>query len=528
MSRGATHGGRVLSMAGGTAASRLSGLLRVLVLAWVLGFTPLADAFNLANTIPNMLFDLVIGGVLSATFIPVVVERLALDGERRAWRSISTVVTAGFVVMVVASVVAWILAPLIIDGFTFLQRTSNSSQVQALHAQRRVATEFLRWFVPQIFFYGVIGIATALLNVRGKFAIGSWAPVANNIICIAVLVWFHLVDPTPSITSISGSRDLWLLGLGTTFGVAVQFLVMWPSLMKSDLGRLRFRFDVHDPALRTIGRLGSWTLMVVIANQASLYVLLAFAFGTGGSGPVSAYTYGWSFMQMPYAVVVVSVLGVLTPQLAEFATRRDLLSLSERLSFGLRQSLVIIIPSTVAMMILAQPLVGILLNHLNSSTQLPAGTVLAILAAGLPGFTLFQLCVRGLQAMQRAADVFALYALQNALTIALCVLLGRHSLAGLTASVSIAYTGAAVVALGVLSLRGVSIISTVWSVHVRRSMYASLAMGVVMAAAWSTPTWTRGAGLVARGMLAATLGAFTYILFVLVAQRSTAHDRRKV
>lgn len=130
--------------------------------------------------------------------------------------------------------------------------------------------------------------------------------------------------------------------------------------------------------------------------------------------------------------------------------------------------------------------------------------------------------------MQRAADVFALYALQNALTIALCVLLGRHSLAGLTASVSIAYTGAAVVALGVLSLRGVSIISTVWSVHVRRSMYASLAMGVVMAAAWSTPTWTRGAGLVARGMLAATLGAFTYILFVLVAQRSTAHDRRKV
>ncbi len=176
MSRGATHGGRVLSMAGGTAASRLSGLLRVLVLAWVLGFTPLADAFNLANTIPNMLFDLVIGGVLSATFIPVVVERLALDGERRAWRSISTVVTAAVIVLVLASALAWVFAPLIIDGFTFLQHSSNSTQVRALHAQRRVATEFLRWFVPQIFFYGVIGIATALLNVRRKFAIGSWAP----------------------------------------------------------------------------------------------------------------------------------------------------------------------------------------------------------------------------------------------------------------------------------------------------------------------------------------------------------------
>ncbi len=523
-----THGRRVLSMAGGTAASRATGLLRVLVLAWVLGFTPLADAFNLANTIPNMLFDLVIGGILSATFIPVVVERLALDGERRAWRSISTVVTAAVLVLLASCAVAWLCAPWIIEGFTFLQHSSTSSQTHSLHAQRQVATEFLRWFVPQIFFYGVIGIATALLNVRNKFAIGSWAPVANNMICIVVLIWFHLVDPTPSVASLVGSHDLLWLALGTTAGVAVQFVVMWPSLARSDLGRLRLRLDVHDPALRTIGRLGSWTLLVVVANQASLYVLLAFAFGTGGSGPVSAYTYGWSFMQMPYAVVVVSVLGVLTPQLASLATSRDLFGLAERLRFGLRQSLVIIIPCTVALVILAQPLVGILLNHLNDATDLPAGTVLAILAAGLPGFTVFQLCVRGLQAMQRAADVFALYALQNAATIALCVSLGRHSLAGLTASVSLAYAGAAVCALAVLALRQVPIASTIWSVHVRRSVYASLAMGLVMAASWSTLTSTHGTGLVIRGSLAATLGGVTYVLFVLVAQRGTEVQRKKV
>jgi putative peptidoglycan lipid II flippase len=528
MTRDASHGRRVLSMAGGTAVSRATGLLRVLALAWVLGFTPLADAFNLANTIPNMLFDLVIGGVLSATFIPVVVERLALDGERRAWRSISTVVTAAVIVLFLASAVAWLGAPWIIRGFTFLQHTSNTTQAHALSQQRQVATEFLRWFVPQVFFYGVIGIATALLNVRRKFAVGAWAPVANNLVCIAVLVWFHLVDPTPSVSSLVGSRDLVWLALGTTAGVAVQFIVMWPSLARSDLGRLRLRLDVHDPALRTIGRLGSWTLLVVVANQASLYVLLSFAFGTGGSGPVSAYTYGWSFMQMPYAVVVVSVLGVLTPQLAHMATQGDFRGLSERLAFGLRQSLVIIIPCTIALIILAQPLVGILLNHLNDSSQLPAGTVLAILAAGLPGFTIFQLCVRGLQAMQRAVDVFALYAMQNAATIALCVVLGRHSLAGLTASVSIAYGGAALCALCVLAMRHVAIANAIWSVHVRRSVYASLSMGLVMAAAWSTLTYTRGAGLVARGTLAAVLGGATYVLFVLVAQRGSEPPRRKM
>jgi len=327
---------------------------------------------------------------------------------------------------------------------------------------------------------------------------------------------------------LSGTHDLLWLGLGTTAGVAVQFIVMWPSLVRSDLGRLRFRFDLRDPALRTMGRLGSWTLLVVIANQASLYVLLAFAFGTGGNAPVSAYTYGWSFMQMPYAIVVVSVLGVLTPQLAEFATDGDYQSLSDRLGFGLRQSLVIIVPCAVGLVILAQPLAGILLNHLNDSAPIPAGTVLAILAAGLPGFTIFQLCIRGLQAMQRAVDVFGLYALQNAATIVLCVVLGRHSLAGLTASVSIAYAGAAVCALVVLSARHVSVVSTIWSVHVRRSVVASLAMGVVMAAAWSTPTWTRGGALVARGLFAALMGTATYVLFVLVAQRSSGPPRRKV
>ena len=156
-------------------------------------------------------------------------------------------------------------------------------------------------------------------------------------------------------------------------------------------------------------------------------------------------------MQMPYAVVVVSVLGVLTPQLAGMSTAEDFAGLSERLRFGLRQSLVIIIPCTLVLLVLAQPIVAILLNHLNARHDILAGTVLAVLAAGLPGFTVFQLCVRGLQSMQRAREVFYLYALQNVLTIILCVAIGRHSMAGLTASVSIAYSAAAIVALAALA-----------------------------------------------------------------------------
>jgi putative peptidoglycan lipid II flippase len=517
-------------MAGGTLASRLTGLFRVLVLAWVLGFTPLADSFNLANTVPNMLFDLVLGGIASATFIPVFVERLALDGERRAWKSISSVITGALVVLLIASGIAWICSPWIIDGFTLLQHPSNVRSISTLHHQRIVATSLLRWFVPQIFFYGVIGIATALLNVRHKFGTPAWVPVANNAVCIGVLVWFHIVDPHPTLNAVQGSHDLLWLGLGTTCGVALQFLCLVPSLLRSDLFRVSFRFDRRDPAVRAVSRLGSWTLLVVLANQLSLYVVLAFAFGIGGNGPVSAYTYGWSFMQMPYAVVVVSVLGSLTPQLARLATAQDFAGLSERLRFGLRQSLVIIIPCTLVLVILAQPIVGVLLNHVNASHRLSAGTVLAILAAGLPGFTIFQLCVRGLQSMQRASEVFVLYAIQNGLTIGLCVALGRHSLAGLTASVSIAYTAASMLAVIALARHHVHIASTVWSLHVRRSLRASLAAALVMALVYSAPTWDQGIRLIARLLLSLVLGFVTYVAFVMVSHygisRRSSKDAR--
>jgi putative peptidoglycan lipid II flippase len=530
MSIASSHSSRVVSMASGTLVSRVTGLLRVLVLAWVLGFTPIADAFNLANTVPNMLFDLVLGGIATATFIPVFVERLALDGERRAWKSISNIVTGAVIILVAASVASWFLAPYIIDGFTFLQRTSSTHSAAVLAQQkllvvqqRQVATDLLRFFVPQIFFYGVIGIATALLNIRHRFGVATWVPVANNVVCIGVLVWFHLVDPNPVLGQLHGSQDLLWLGLGTTAGVAVQFLCLVPSLLRSELWRLSFRFDYRDPAVKTVGRLGSWTLGVVLANQLSLYVVLAYAFGIGGNGPVSAYTYGWSFMQMPYAVVVVSVLGALTPQLAGFSTAEDFEGLTERLRFGLRQSLVIIIPCTLVLIILAQPIVAILLHHLNASHKLPVGTVLAVLAAGLPGFTVFQLAVRGLQAMQRAREVFLLYVFENALTIALCIALGRHSLAGLTASVSLGYTVTAVAALVVLARHHVNIIAGVWSVHVRRSLWASLIATAVMAAVYAVPSWTRGVGLISRFAGAVVVGVLAYGVVVVLLRR---HIRR--
>jgi peptidoglycan biosynthesis protein MviN/MurJ (putative lipid II flippase) len=179
---------------------------------------------------------------------------------------------------------------------------------------------------------------------------------------------------------------------------------------------------------------------------------------------------------------------------------------------------VIIIPCTLVLLVLAQPIVSILLKHFNATHRWDVGTVLAVLAAGLPGFTIFQLCVRGLQSMQRAREVFYLYFFQNALTVVLCIVIGRHSIAGLTASVSIAYSAAAIVALMALARHRVAIASVIWSRHVRRSLGASLFAALVMALTYAGPTWNLGVGLITRSTLAVLAGLGAYALVVVILQ----------
>jgi putative peptidoglycan lipid II flippase len=278
------------------------------------------------------------------------------------------------------------------------------------------------------------------------------------------------------------------------------------------------RWDLHDPAVRAVGRLGGWTLLVVVANQVALYAVLAVAYTLGGNGPVSAYTYGWSFMQMPYAVVVVSVLTALTPQMAAAAAAGDVRGVASKLEIGLRQALVIIIPATVVIMMLAQPIAGVLLNHVNATHHLLVGTVLAVLCAGLPGFTIFQVCVRGLQSMQRARDVFILYVIENSLNVLLALTIGRHSISALAGSVSIAYSATAVVALATLSRYDVEIGAVLLGPFLRRSSVAAVVGAVFVALGYAAVTWNRGLGLILHTGFAVVIGALGYFTTILLWQ----------
>ena len=515
-----------VGMAVGTGLSRLTGVGRVFVLAYVLGFHRLADAYNLANTTPNMLFDVILGGVLSATFIPVFVDRLTNRPEREAWRSISAVLTLAFVVLSVATVACWVAAPWIIDALTALDHAHGVSLVAISH-ERAVATSLLRWFVPQVFFYGTISLATALLNTRRRFAAPMWVPIANNVICIGILLGFrHVVGTSPSLGGVqSHTSQVVLLGLGTTAGVAVQALLLLPSLGRAGLGHLHWRWDPRNEAVRTMARLGGWTFGFVVANQVALFVVLALA-GSVGPGSVSAWTYAYTFMQMPYAVVAVSVMSAVAPDLARAWSTHDRRAFKHRLHSGLRAELAIIVPAAVGMVLLARPAVALLLGHGTTRLTSTAGTgpALALLAVGLPGFCTFLFVVRVLQSMQRTRIAFWLYVIENGLNIVLAIVL-VHSLGvrGLAISLSVAYSVAAL--LGLLVLRswlGPLGPKGSWQ-PLRGVIGATVVMGAAVLVVSNLSGSSTGIGLLFRVVASVVAGA---VVFVATAAALASRGRR--
>ena len=373
----------------GTGVSRVTGLLRFVALAWALGQTTLADSYNLANTTPNMLYDVVLGGVLSATFIPVFVDRLSNKTEREAFDSISAVLTVSVVVLLGTTVAALVAAPFLIDALTVLDTHAGADQIHRVLLERQVATGFLRWFVIQIAAYGLFALAAALLNTRRRFIAVAWAPIVNNIVCIGILVWFGLwAGRGASLASVEQHHtQLVLLGLGTSLGVVLQGVALIPSLRRADLGLLRWRWNPRDEALRAVTRLGGWTFGFVLANQIALFVVTILAGSVAGPDPVSSYTYAYAFFQLPYGIVAVTVMSVVTPDLAERWSTGQQAAFLHRMTGGLRAVLALIIPSAVGMLLLAKPSVALLLGHGHSTPAETAttGAALAMFALGLPG-----------------------------------------------------------------------------------------------------------------------------------------------
>ena len=436
-------------MAAGTSLSRLTGFGRLVALAYALGFTRLTDTYNLANVTPNIIYELVLGGVLSATLVPVFVSRLATDDEEDAWRAISAVVTATVVVLLLVTVVFYAAAPLLIRLYTLGSDHASAGD------QRAVATVLLRMFAPQVAFYGMVTISTALLQSRRRFATPMFAPVLNNLVVIAVLLALpHVTDDLSLETIRRHTAGLTLLGLGTTTGVAAMAVVQVVALRRARL-RLRPRLEPRNEAVRAVLRLSGWTFGFTAANQVALWVVLTLANG-GPAGDVAAYQAGQIFFQLPYGVLAVSLMTALHPDLSERWAVGDLEGYRRRLSLGLRSIAAVIVPAAVGYLCLARPIVSVVLEHgrLGAASAAVTADVLALFAIGLPGFCVYLFLMRAYQAMQDTRSVFGLYLVENGINVALALALyPALGVRGLALAYALAYTAGTAVAMARLRRR---------------------------------------------------------------------------
>lgn len=497
-------------MMGGTLLSRATGLLRLLVAAYALGIGPLSDAFNLANNTPNIIHDLVLGGILEATFVPLFVDRLTRRSKREASGSISAVVTLAAVVLAAATALFVLAAPLIIDLYSF--GTHNAH----IAAERAVGTDLLRLFAVQLLAYGAISLMTALLNAVRSFTLPAYVPVLNNVVAIAVLLEFASLDRHPTLGSVAQHHSLLLLlGVGTTAGVILQAVALIPSTKRAGLG-LRLRWAPRDEAVREIVSLSGWTLGFVIANQVALFVSLALAVHidpTGGA--VTAYTYAFIFFQLPFGMVAVSVMNAVTPELAERWSTGDPENMAYHFGLGLRRMLAGILPATAGYLVLAGPIMELLLLHgaaQRAGVHL-TGSLLALLALGLPGYCTYLLAIRALQATRDTRSAFFLYLLENGLNVVLLFLLTPSSVLGpqgLALSISIAYSVSAVVALVVARRKMGGLGGRTVGRYVVRALMLSFLMGICVALVAAAIGSTGGVGLLVRVVVAILVGLVVY------------------
>lgn len=378
-------------MSVGTALSRITGFLRLSVAAWALGNLGVANAYNRANTTPNIIYELALGGILTSVFVPVFVEWLHTHGREEAWDVARRVLTLAVIVLGAMAVLGAVFAPQIMR--LYFSQTPDAEQGIAL------GTFFLRWLMPQVVFYGIGAVVGGLLNAHRRFAAPMFAPILNNLSVIATMIVFATVhEGDPTITSLTlGEKTL--LGAGTTASIAAMTLVLWPSLRRVGF-RWHPRFDWRHEAVRRLAGLASWVIVYVVANQVAFLVVLVLS--GREQGWFTVYSYAFILFQLPHAIFTVSIFTALVPRMSEaWATGapRDVRTL---LSRGIRDMSVIVVPASLGYLAIAHPITRAILRHgeFTAADAELAARVLQAFALGLPFFSGFQLLTRTFYAMQ--------------------------------------------------------------------------------------------------------------------------------
>lgn len=439
-----------LTVASGTAISRATGLVRIIVFGAMVGQTALADAYDAANNAPNVVYELLLGGILAASLVPLFTRHMQ-DGDDEAVNAISSV---ALLVLAVLTTISVVLAPMIFRLFSL--SPAENIDVELF---RNTGTILTRLFLVQIFFYGLTAIVSAILNAKRRFFAAAWTPVMANIVTIATLLaipQITSVDP-PTLDETVNNRSLqWLLGMGSTSGIIVMSLGMMIALRRSG-ARWKWNLDFGHPAVKQLMTLSGWAIGYVVANQVALIVVKNLA--NPGSGNLDAYSKAYTFFSLPHGLLAVSIATTFVPELARAAATFDIATFQRRFIFGVRLTALVTIPASIGMLILAKPLVAMLLQHGNFDSAATVNTARALtgLAVGLAGFSVYLFVLRGFYANSDTRTPFFINLFENSLNIIFAVVLvKRFDVLGLGLAFSLAYLISAVLALFVMQRKSVA------------------------------------------------------------------------
>jgi putative peptidoglycan lipid II flippase len=438
------------TMAVATLVSRVTGLVRSMVLLAALGVGLVNDAYTTVNTLPNIVYELLLGGVLTSVIVPLLVhaQKRDSDGGTAYAQRLTTIATAGLTVVTLLAILA---APALTRLYNI---TGDPHQVE-------LAIWLARILLIEIVFYGVGALAQAILNSRDVFGPPAWAPVLNNVVVIATGVLFMAASGPGELTPASiTDGQVWLLGIGTTLGIVVQAGVLLPSLRRAGVP-LRPRWGLKNTGLREAGSLGLWVIGYVAVSQVGVLVATRIANAAshrpGGLG-TSAFATVSLLFQMPYGIIGVALLTALLPRMSRAAARKDVPGVVADLSLGTRLSALGLLPVTAALVVLGPPLT--VLVFARGKVSIPEaeamGAALAIGAFGLLPMAVTLLQLRVFYAMKDARTPTYIQAGMVAVRVPLllavpAVVEPRHVVAGLMLVTSITYVAGWV--LGDLTLR---------------------------------------------------------------------------
>lgn len=390
-------------MAAGTTVSRLVGFVRTAMVAAAVGLTGLhADIFNLANTVPNMVYILVAGGVFNTVLVPQIVRAMKSEPDNGT-AYINRILTLSGLFLAGVTAVLVVAAPWVMQVLA-----GGKMFAPGLEPQAESLVNLARYCLPQVFFYGVFVLVGQVLNARRSFGPMMWAPIANNLVAIVVLGIYLVVFGGQSGSQAYSSGQELLLGLGSTLGIIIQTAVLIPYLHKAGV-RYRPRFDFRGTGLGHTLRLGLWTVMFVVVNQAAYVVVGRIATTASATGALNdqassgytVYSYSYLLLMVPHAIVTVSLATAALPRLSSLSAEGRLTQVGHELSNTLRHSLAVIMPFCAVLAILGPFLAVIMFSWgAGAGDTGSLGLTLIAFSPALLFFTVHYLMLRGFYSLE--------------------------------------------------------------------------------------------------------------------------------